>query len=335
VDIVRLPGRSVPFVKGVWSALPGGASWERLLAGLKGCRAVVHGQDALLAGELGVKIARECNLPSIVHAHSSLFEDVGGDLLPRFWSPLASGLVTPFLVRLARKVCAQANKVVVVKEYVAKGLQSHLPVQPTILPCGIEPPGSPDLLDIRARHQIDQDASLLLYVGRLDPDKYIRDLLLAFRHIHHQEPKARLLLVGGGPYAPRYQQLAGRLNLDKAAIFVGWVPYDLVWSYYSQADLFLITSPHEAQGLVLLEAQACGLPVAGYRSGGIRLMVKEGITGILTSPRPEALAQAALELMADTPRRAAFGTAAREWSQNFSADVMFQQLLDLYSAVIH
>ena len=94
-------------------------------------------------------------------------------------------------------------------------------------------------------------------------------------------------------------------------VFAGWASYQDIWAYYAQADLFLLANAHEALGLVTLEAQAMGLPVVGYRGGGLALSVADGKAGLLTDPTPQALAEAALALHWNPQRRKAMSAGAR------------------------
>src|SRR5262249_61770530 len=86
------------------------------------------------------------------------------------------------------------------------------------------------------------------------------------------------------------------------------------------ADLFLFSSETETQGLVLAEAHACGLPAVAVRASGVDEVVRDGETGILTKSDAQDLADAAIGLPLDTPRRLAMGRAARRPAdRDFSA----------------
>jgi glycosyltransferase involved in cell wall biosynthesis len=225
--------------------------------------------------------------------------------------------------------------VLAVTDFVADLFDARGIPRPKVLPCGIEKPIPPNAnTDIRRAHSIPKDAPLLLYVGRLDPDKGIAELFLAFRHILQEEPHAVLLLVGGGPFQPSYQKTARRLGIAQRVVFAGWRQHRDVWQYYRQADLFIIANRDEAQGLVALEAQACGLPVVGYRTGGIGLMVADGLTGILASPDSKNLAAAAVELLRNEKLRRKLGAAGPSRAAAFSADENFNQLLNIYREVL-
>ena len=335
LEVVRLPSRPAPLVQGIQTAQARGADWDALLASLRGQRALVHGQDVLLAGCIALKIGRACRLPVVLHGHYPL-----GDGDPSDWLPFTMGrtgrralnsLVSRTAERKARSVCRGADVVAVVSSYVQELFQRRRVADPIIVPCGIEVPAQAPEIGIRSRHGIPAGAPLFLYVGRMDPDKLVGQLLESVAHMRKTEPRVRLLLVGGGPYLSRYVEKAAALRLGDAAVFAGWVPYRDVWAYYEQSDLFIIASPYEAQGLVVIEAQAGGLPVVGYRGGGVSLAVAEGRTGVLTDHTPEALAQAAIALWQDKARLQAMRAATRQQVAVYSIEQQFPVLLDAYA----
>jgi glycosyltransferase involved in cell wall biosynthesis len=80
-------------------------------------------------------------------------------------------------------------------------------------------------------------------------------------------PAIRLLLVGDGPLATNLHTLAEKLGVSENITWQGAVPYPHMPAYYQQAHLYLQSSRHEAQGMAVLEALACGLPVIGTPVG--------------------------------------------------------------------
>src|SRR5207245_2814834 len=118
----------------------------------------------------------------------------------------------------------------------------------------------PFLLAPAARLPVPADAPLVLYVGRLDPEKSVDRILLAFERVASTVSTAQLVLVGHGTAAHRLQRLAGTLAASDRVRFVGVRAHADLAQYYQAADVFLFASETETQGLVLAEAAACGLP---------------------------------------------------------------------------
>jgi glycosyltransferase involved in cell wall biosynthesis len=116
------------------------------------------------------------------------------------------------------------------------------------------------------------DAPLLLYVGRLAPEKRVAML----RPVLDAIPEARLAITGGGPE---------RENLEKVfagtpTVFTGYLKGNQLARAYASADIFTFPSANETFGNVVLEAMASGLPVVVPRSGGVLDFVRDGENGL-------------------------------------------------------
>lgn len=108
---------------------------------------------------------------------------------------------------------------------------------------------------------------VLLHVASLVPVKDQMRLLKIFRQVHERVPRARLKIVGAGPLERTLKNCARELAIEGCVEFLGSVEHHLLVDIYRGADVFVLTSRHEAQGMVALEAAACGLPVIGTRVG--------------------------------------------------------------------
>ncbi len=133
--------------------------------------------------------------------------------------------------------------------------------------------------------------TLLLYVGRLAPEKNTATLFEAFSILAKRRPgEFALLVIGDGPQRTQLHRLEAETRS------VTWIQYCTdpleLARYYRAADLFVHPGMQETFGLVALESQACGTPVLGIRGSrldGIILHDQEGWAGDNT---PEALAEA-------------------------------------------
>ena len=120
------------------------------------------------------------------------------------------------------------------------------------------------------------DKKLLLFVGRLAPEKSIRQLRAVLREFSN----ARLAIVGDGPARKGLE----REFLGTPAIFTGLLKGDDLAAAYASADLFLFPSATETLGMVMIEALASGLPVVAARSGAAHEVVSGGKNGLLYEP---------------------------------------------------
>ena len=150
----------------------------------------------------------------------------------------------------------------------------------------------------------------LMHISNFRPVKRIRDVVAVFAKVA-QKMDARLVLVGDGPEAPVAEQTAASLGVLDRVTFVGVV--ERVAPLLQAADLFLLPSASESFGMGALEAMASGVPVVASDVGGLPEVVEHGITGYLAPVGDvDRMAEYAIELLSDHPRRKAFADAARK-----------------------
>jgi glycosyltransferase involved in cell wall biosynthesis len=195
-----------------------------------------------------------------------------------------------------------------------------------------------------ARRQLgfDDEVPLVLFVGNLEPRKQVNVLLRALSRLHQSLPGVRLLVVGSGESAGAQDQtapllrLTRELHLDDVAQFVGRVDDQRLLAYYAAADVFALASSSEAQGIVALEAMACGLPVVATSVGGLIGTISDGETGFLVEPGdPARLAERLLLVLRDKTRARQIGAAARESvARNFSWPRTIAETVKVYRQVL-
>jgi glycosyltransferase involved in cell wall biosynthesis len=121
----------------------------------------------------------------------------------------------------------------------------------------------------------------------------------------------RLVIAGDGTQRNKLKQLAAA-QLGKRAMFVGKIPRNQMYRYYSASDLFVFPGIRESLGLVFLEAQSCGLPVVAFHNAGVPDAVKDGITGFLVPMyAAEPFTAAIKRLLSDSQLRRTMGEAAQ------------------------
>jgi len=136
---------------------------------------------------------------------------------------------------------------------------------------------------------------LLLFVGRLLPNKGIDILIRATKHLRDSGIKVRLALIGEGPMRGRLESLCSDLQVSEYVDFLGFVRDSDLPHYYSAADVTVLPSVYrdsyggrhpepEAFGLVLAESMSCGTPVVATKVGGVPEWIKHGENGMLATP---------------------------------------------------
>jgi glycosyltransferase involved in cell wall biosynthesis len=143
------------------------------------------------------------------------------------------------------------------------------------------------------------DERILLYVGRLERDKGLFDLLDAFARIAPDHPETTLVILGAGSagheIAARAAELGGRVAL------LGEQPLEAIPEWMAASDVVTLPSWAEGTPNVLIEALACGRPVVATNVGGIPDLVREPLQGELVSPRNVTALAEALTRVANAP----------------------------------
>lgn len=187
-----------------------------------------------------------------------------------------------------------------------------------------------DGIDVARRAKIRQDlglaaeATVFLYVGRMEPHKGLQELLEAFGRLP-TDAAVGLLLVGDGPMG---DMLDRAVAADPRIHWAGRLSGTALLDAYTVADVFVLASRFEPWGLVVNEAMAAGLPViATERVGCVDDLVVEGEAGrVVPAESPDALVAAMEVLLADRPLRDNMARHARSliagWTLENEAEII-------------
>ena len=201
-----------------------------------------------------------------------------------------------------------------------------------------------DVTGLRARLQLPTDKKIILYAGRISPEKGPLDLVHAFAELRKHRQDVFLLLVGElrtgddrrGEYGRKL--LAACETLGDDCYHAGTVDPAHMQEYYSAADLAVVPSEFEEPfGMVAIEAMAAGIPVLAANKGGLREFVIPHETGFLiTDTRDYAGFARQMHELLDRPsdlervRR----NARAYVEQHHSWDIVSRDLERAYDAVL-
>ena len=179
--------------------------------------------------------------------------------------------------------------------------------------------------------RVEPPRKLLLYVGRLAPEKNTTTLFDAFRILVRRRPgEFHLFVIGDGPQRQQLEKLKAETES------VSWVQYCTdpaeLARYYRSADLFVHPGTQETFGLVALESQACGTPVVGIRGSRLDGIILHDQEGWAAENDPEALA-AAIEQFSARDVKALGNQAGRNAAQNYAWPAVFERLFCIYREV--
>lgn len=173
-----------------------------------------------------------------------------------------------------------------------------------------------------------KNRKVVLYVGRLIPQKGVHHLLGALKDLVREHPDVLVVIVGGAwygskrgsPYVEKLKRLAR--PWEKHVHFEPYAPHDQIHRWYEKADVAVVPSiGKEAFGLVNVEAMASGLPVVATTAGGIKEVVADGESGLLISARKEDIRKQLADkiggLLQDEALRTKMGIRGRERVERF------------------
>jgi glycosyltransferase involved in cell wall biosynthesis len=251
-------------------------------------------------------------------------------------------IVAPGIGRTALGLAAVlAARALAISTAVANQLPSWAQRKATVIPQGIDierfaTEGSTD--GWRARMSANPDSPLIIAVGRTDPEKALHIAIEAVAAVRATGLDAHLALIGGpgkddGSYLAELRDLAAQLLPGAFRIEP---PVDDVAPIMRAADVLVSTSTEEPFGLVILEAQACGLPVVATAAGGPLDFVAHERTGLLVPPGDgAATAQAIQRLLADRSLAARIAANARTLVEaSFTAQSRAQRISEMYMKVL-
>ncbi|MGD0631908.1 MAG: glycosyltransferase family 4 protein [Terracidiphilus sp.] len=171
-----------------------------------------------------------------------------------------------------------------------------------------------------------QDGARLVFVGRFEPQKDHRTILLALKNL----PEVRLLLVGDGPLRRELEDLAQSINVRSRVSFLG--RRTDVANVLKASDIYVHSTNSDGFGIAACEAMAAGLPVIASDVPGLADVVR-GAGVLFPVGDHAALAREIQELLASPARRREMSKASRKRAQSFSIDKTVDGYLAMYESL--
>ncbi|MBI4341823.1 MAG: glycosyltransferase family 4 protein [Candidatus Omnitrophica bacterium] len=191
-------------------------------------------------------------------------------------------------------------------------------------------PNAVDTERFRPRPDVTRRAQLV-YVGRSSPEKNLPELLLAMRRLRAQGRDVRARFIGACGQDLTLRGLAADLPVE----FTGPVANERLPEHLVQSMVFVLPSSYEGHSKVLIEAMACGLPIIGANTIGIREEIRHGVNGWLCEPEAQPLADAIRTVLDDAALQASLGEQARRHVvERYSLDRVLDLELELLRAVV-
>ncbi|MDO8676836.1 MAG: glycosyltransferase [Candidatus Azambacteria bacterium] len=283
---------------------------------------------------IAIKAARALNIKIVAHSHSqpeNLFMD-----MPKLIQPALNNLWNKYLMWVYGKA-----ELLIYPSELARSLLNKLSDknQPSsVVSNGINlSEFKPiDIGDFHQRFNIPWDNVKLLFVGRLYPEKSINTLIKAVPHIIKKHPNTHIMIVGAGHLRPKLEKLAHNLGVDKHITFLGLVSDEDKILAYNASDIFVLPSVAELEGMVVLEAMACGKPlvISDAEMSASRYFVDDN--GFLFKKEEhEDLARQVIKLITDADLRKKMGEASLVKSRQYDINESVLKLENLYYSILN
>jgi N-acetyl-alpha-D-glucosaminyl L-malate synthase BshA len=243
----------------------------------------------------------------------------------------------PSYAPLTQFVIEQSDAVTAVSADLARRTRENFCRELTLRPCDIEV--VPNFVDVELFHpdargsRAPDGPPRAVHVSNFRPVKRVPWLLRAFE-LATRGTKAELLLVGDGPDQQPARTLARELGIHDRVFFLG--ERDALPELLAPADVFVLASSEESFGLSALEAMSCGTPVVATDVGGVREVVDDGVTGLLSAlDDRETFAANLRALLFDRDRATAMGRAARQVAvERFARERVIPLYENVYQRVL-
>ncbi|RLL48225.1 N-acetyl-alpha-D-glucosaminyl L-malate synthase BshA [Oceanobacillus piezotolerans] len=190
-----------------------------------------------------------------------------------------------------------------------------------------------ELPELKQQYEIEDDEKVLIHISNFRKVKRVHDVVHTFAEVNNKV-KSKLLLVGDGPEYTSTVQLVYSLGLEESVLFLG--KQNNISELLSISDLLLLMSEKESFGLVLLEANSCGVPCIATNAGGIPEVIHHERTGFIVEIGDiSAAANFALELLQDEETWNRFSVQAyNDAAERFESSKIVNQYIALYEELV-
>jgi 1,2-diacylglycerol 3-alpha-glucosyltransferase len=294
---------------------------------------IVHVHHPFLSGRLALRYCQPRNIPIVFSNHTRY------DLYAHAYLPvLPEGVSETFLKAYLPSFCSSCDLVIAPSSGMREVLRRFgVETSIEVVPNGV------DLSPLRAKvESIDRSTLgfsekdvLLIYTGRLGPEKNLPFLLRSFAGTAKAYDDIGLLIVGSGQERENLEDRVRYMGIADRVHFTGMVAYKDLPRYLAAADAFVTSSLTEVHPLSVIEAMAAGLPVLGIQSPGVGDIVQNGVNGILAEEEDVAVFTAKMvRLVTEHDYRHKLGAQAQLQAGDYAVERTTQILCEHYDHLI-
>lgn len=185
----------------------------------------------------------------------------------------------------------------------------------------------------REKLGISTNNKIILYIGRIEPPKRIKEIIEAFKIISEENKNYKLFLVGDGIQLSEMKELTNKMKMTESVLFLGVRKKRELPAIYNAANISILYSGNEGSPLSVKESLACGIPVVANDVGDISEIIKDGVNGYVV--RQETTAELAKFILECINKSYYMKEACIKSITNFTSDKVNKKVIELYKEVIN
>lgn len=299
---------------------------------------VIHNQTAEMIAIAARRYAKKYDVPMVSTGHAypdNLTSQV--KLLKPIKKPLDAILRTYMASFLKHSEYATMPTEMAIDDLVPKNRRRFdVTVEP--LSNGVDlakfTPGKAAVKVLR-KFKLEPDKLRVLYVGRVDPEKSLGNVVTAFAGVVEEVPEAELVIVGDGTDRRHLIDLTQALGITNKVKFPGRIMPPDVTEIYRSATVFATASETETQGIVLIEAAATGLPLVAVDAGAVREVCQNKKNGVLCKPGDiMGMTDALVKILQDADLQQKYGEKSLEISKKHDLNRTLNRFEEIYEEAI-
>lgn len=293
---------------------------------------LIHVHEPVQMGIVGLKYSKQAGIPITMTSHQ----------LPWFVSSYVPNilglqtLVEKAVWAYARWLSEKYTTIISPTKTISKIIQENTGRIPRTIHCGIETKNfhpnlqGSEVTTLTSKIKIPADVPIILHTGRLDKDKRVDQVILASADVL-KSSNAHLLIAGDGCEKAHLIKLCKSLGIEYQTHFPGFLNKEELAGLYRISSVFVTASEIETQGIVLIEAAACGLPIVAVNATCIPEVVHHEVNGYLSESGNHSQMASLIEKILNNPTLAAsMSKASVLIAEKYKIENTFEEHENLY-----
>ena len=290
---------------------------------------IVHVHTPFIAGNEGIKYAKDRNIPLIGTFHSKYYDDFLQITGSRYMAELGTDMIVRFYDHCDEVWAVSESSAETLKSY---GYKGHIEVMPNGM---MIKELDPSWAGLAKEHFGINDDPCLLYVGQMNWKKNILKILEAATMLKKDGVKFNLIMAGKGPHEDEINAKIKELGIDDITHVVGHIlREDLLSGLYMLADLFVFPSLYDNGPMVVREAANAGTPSIVTGGSSSAEGIDDGVNGFYCEDNSESIYRVAKSALSDLPKTRKIGLQAKD-TIPVAWDEIIDDVIDRYELIIN